>query len=180
MNRIAAAMALLLAVAAFARAAGAGEPQQQQPQSQQQPTQSTQPPHKAALDPEDPCLACHATGTPGLVESWRLSRHAAAGVGCAACHTPSPSDPSGAEHFGAAVTPVVSPQYCAACHPDEVAQNRRSKHAWTAFIGNLRPYYGEARARGLDPFSQETARTAGSRPDGPAERVDHVPRQRPC
>ncbi|OHD20293.1 MAG: hypothetical protein A2064_02955 [Spirochaetes bacterium GWB1_66_5] len=146
-------LVLLLAVAAAGWAKGVREPQQ--PETQAQPAGA---PRKAALDSEDPCLACHAAGTPGLVESWRLSRHAAAGVGCAACHTPSASDPSGAEHFGAKVTPVVSPQYCAACHPGEVAQNRRSKHAWTAFIGNLRPYYAEARARGLDPFSQETAR----------------------
>jgi hypothetical protein len=123
-RNIAASLALALAAAAAGWAGGSAEPPQrpapeQAPQPEQTPQRAQ--PRKAALATEDPCLACHAASTPGLVESWRLSRHASAGAGCAACHTPAEADPSGAEHFGAAVTPVVSPQYCAACHPEQAA-----------------------------------------------------------
>jgi hypothetical protein len=67
-------------------------------------------------------------------------------------------DPSIIQHYGFEISAVPSPQYCGQCHAGEVRQNGRSKHAWTAFIGNLKPYYQEARSMGLDPFSQETAK----------------------
>lgn len=60
---------------------------------------------RVEIDDSDSCLSCHQAIYPGVVESWRLS-----------------------------------------------------KHAWTAFIGNLLPYYQKARSLGLDPLSQETAR----------------------
>jgi hypothetical protein len=44
------------------------------------------------------------------------------------------------------------------CHAKEVAQNNKSKHAWAAFMGPLKPYYIKARKMGLDPMSQETAK----------------------
>ncbi len=115
-------------------------------------------PEAAEIDLSDPCLACHDGVSPGIVQTFRLSRHAFAGVSCASCHSARDGDPSGTEHFGATVTTVPSPAYCGQCHPGEVAQNGRSKHAWTAFIGNLKPYYQKARSLGLDPLSQETAR----------------------
>ena len=115
-------------------------------------------PAMAEIDPTDRCLSCHASVSPGITASWQRSAHAFAEVSCATCHTAQEGDPSGRDHFGFAMTPVVSPNYCAACHPREVRQNSRTKHAWTAFIGNLKPYYTEAVSLGLDPLSQETAR----------------------
>lgn len=110
------------------------------------------------IDPNDACINCHSTVTPGIVESWLNSKHAVSRISCAACHTGMEGDPSGIDHFGVNVTSVPSPNYCQSCHPNEVEQNTRSKHAWTAFIGNYKPYYLKAKEMGLNPLSQETAK----------------------
>jgi len=73
-------------------------------------------------------------------------------------HQPREGDPSGRWHFGSNITPVPSPQYCKDCHAQEVEEYSRSKHAWAAFMGPLKPYYLKAKADGLDPFSQDTAK----------------------
>ncbi len=106
----------------------------------------------------DECIECHKPGMPGIIKQWEESKHSEAGVGCYNCHEAKPEDPSGYEHNGYEITAVPSPRYCAECHPDEVEQNSKSKHAWAAFMGPLKPYYIKAKAEGLDPFSQETAR----------------------
>ena len=121
------------------------------------------------IDPADACLGCHTSVTPGIVESWMNSKHAYSKVSCATCHTPMDGDPSGVDHFGNAVTSVPSPRYCQSCHATEVEQNTRSKHAWTAFIGNYKPYYLKAKSMGLDPLSQETAKALN--PDEMAKRA---------
>jgi hypothetical protein len=112
----------------------------------------------AAIDEDDSCLTCHQAVTPGIVQSWRLSKHAFAVVSCETCHNGLDGDPSVTQHYGYSVTAVPSPNYCGQCHAAEVKQNGRSKHAWTAFIGNFKPYYQKARSLGLDPLSQETAK----------------------
>ncbi len=104
------------------------------------------------------CIECHQQSTPGIVKLHLDSKHGPAGVTCVDCHEPREGDPSGQWHFGSNVTTVPSPQYCVDCHPKEVEQNARSKHAWTAFMGPLKPYYLKAKADGLDPLSQETAK----------------------
>lgn len=120
-------------------------------------------------DGSDACISCHASLTPGIVQSWALSKHSEKGTDCAACHTAQKDDPSGFNHYGNMVTAVPSPMYCNSCHPKQVKENTRSKHAWTAFIGQYKPYYTEARKRGLDPMSQETAKLLD--PDEMAETV---------
>ena len=107
---------------------------------------------------ESACLTCHRPLTPGIVEGWMDSKHALKAVDCYECHKAKEDDPSGYQHNGFFVTAVPSPQYCAACHPKEVAENSRSKHAWGGVMGPLKPYYTKARELGLDPFSQETAK----------------------
>ncbi len=113
---------------------------------------------KKPINLDSPCLVCHQAVTPGIVKTWADSKHSGSGVECAACHTARQGDPSGYDHNGYRVTAVPSPQYCAGCHAKEVAENSRTKHAWGAFFGPLKPYYARARELGLDPFSQETAR----------------------
>jgi len=108
--------------------------------------------------PAEQCIECHRQGTPGIVKLHLDSKHNTAGVTCVDCHEPRQGDPSGQWHFGSNVTAVPSPQYCVDCHPKEVEENSRSKHAWTAFMGPLKPYYLKAKADGLDPLSQETAK----------------------
>ena len=106
----------------------------------------------------DPCIACHISVTPGILHSFGKSKHMENNVNCQACHTAHSDDPTGINHNGYKITAVPSPKYCQECHPKEVAQNNNSKHAWTAFMGQYKPYYAEARKRGLDPLSQETAK----------------------
>jgi hydroxylamine dehydrogenase len=75
------------------------------------------------------CVACHKIVTPGAVADWQVSRHAANGVGCEACH--------GSDHDSAANVAMVQfplPDTCAGCHEGHVEQFKKGKHAlaWTA------------------------------------------------
>jgi hypothetical protein len=89
-----------------------------------------------AQDPiSQQCIECHQQGTPGIVQLWRDSRHSTEGTACIDCHKRREGDPSVRWHFGTDITPIPSPLACAECHPEEVEQNARSKHAWTAFMG---------------------------------------------
>lgn len=106
----------------------------------------------------DVCIGCHEFSSPGIVKLWEDSKHSSEGVECESCHLSKEGDPSSHFHFGSRITAVPSPEYCKECHAKEVEEFSRSKHAWTAFMGPLKPYYLKARAEGLDPFSQETAR----------------------
>jgi hypothetical protein len=77
------------------------------------------------------CVACHEKSTPGIVSDWRLSRHAAARVGCDACH--------GTAHGSAtdsARATLPTPEACGRCHAARLAQYRGSKHAlaWAAMM----------------------------------------------
>jgi len=71
-----------------------------------------------------PCVDCHAGITPRIVSDWQLSRHKANDVGCPVCHG---EDHSTAEDAARAAIPT--PQTCATCHEDRVAQFSRGKHA---------------------------------------------------
>jgi hypothetical protein len=112
----------------------------------------------AEEDPSDKCVKCHGSMTPGIVAQWDDSKHSDAGVGCFLCHEARAGDPSGYKHNGFKITAVPSPRYCEGCHPKEVEENSKSKHAWGTFMGPLKPYYKKAKKMGLDPLSQETAR----------------------
>jgi len=75
------------------------------------------------------CRDCHGQGTPGIVADWEASKHGARGVDCAVCH--------GSEHNSAetvALAKIPTPETCALCHADRVAQFKRGKHAaaWAA------------------------------------------------
>jgi len=104
------------------------------------------------------CIGCHNLVTPGTTKQWRESKHSEMGVACLDCHQSRAGDPSGHLHNGHMLTAVPSPRYCEDCHAQEVEEHTQSKHAWAAFMGPLKPYYTEARAQGIDPLSQETAR----------------------
>ena len=90
------------------------------------------------------CLDCHEKGTPGAVQQWRSSAHAAKGVDCYACHKAAENDPAAFEHYGLKIAVIVTPNYCARCHADEVKQFEKSHHARAAqFIGSLDNMLGE-------------------------------------
>ena len=75
------------------------------------------------------CMACHEKLTPGVVTDWRISRHHDTDVGCADCH--------GEAHVGTndvAKVKIPTPDTCAECHEQQVAQFKEGKHAlaWAA------------------------------------------------
>jgi len=75
------------------------------------------------------CVECHSRETPGIVTDWRLSRHAAEDIDCSGCH--------GDGHMSAddvANVQLPTPEVCAGCHDEQVAQFSKGKHAlaWAA------------------------------------------------
>ena len=81
------------------------------------------PPQKA-LGSDSACVRCHAKVTPGIVNDWRLSKHAQMGIVCSACH--------GSDHKSAADVSKVkipTPDTCGQCHPQRLAQFKAGKHA---------------------------------------------------
>jgi hydroxylamine dehydrogenase len=75
------------------------------------------------------CVECHRNVTPSIVSDWQLSKHSQNAVACDACH--------GEEHKtanDAAKAKIPTPETCAQCHADRVAQYKNSKHAaaWAA------------------------------------------------
>ncbi|MFA5716944.1 MAG: multiheme c-type cytochrome [Desulfobulbaceae bacterium] len=96
------------------------------------------------------CLECHKQQNPGLFADWSHSRHASAGITCLDCHQAEEHDPDvsvehytqyqrtdspyGTQEYKIPVSAVVTPKDCSRCHPDEVTQYSRSKHANTMEI----------------------------------------------
>ena len=111
---------------------------------------------RGVITTSSPCLSCHESATPGIVTLWAESKHDSKNVGCYACHEAKQDDPSGYDHNGFFVTAVPSPAYCASCHQKEVDENARTKHAWSAFFGPLKPYYIKAR-NNYEKLEEESA-----------------------
>ena len=75
------------------------------------------------------CVDCHRKATPNIVSDWQLSKHGRSAVTCDVCH--------GDEHNSsndAAKAKIPTPETCEQCHPERVAQYKKSKHAaaWAA------------------------------------------------
>lgn len=75
------------------------------------------------------CVACHSQTTPNIVTDWKNSKHSEASVGCEVCH--------GDQHTSAqdvAKVKIPTPDSCAQCHQNQVAQYLKGKHskAWVA------------------------------------------------
>jgi hypothetical protein len=96
------------------------------------------------------CLMCHKQETPALFVDWSNSRHAAANITCLDCHLAEEHDPDvserhfeqykradmkwGSPEYRIPVAAMATPKDCSRCHPDEVTQYQRSKHANTLEI----------------------------------------------
>jgi len=75
------------------------------------------------------CLTCHKKVTPNIVTDWQISRHSQNDVDCSTCH--------GTLHMTSedfAKTEIPTPDTCANCHEEKVAQFKKGKHAlaWAA------------------------------------------------
>jgi hypothetical protein len=82
-----------------------------------------------AASPNAQCIECHSKTTPNIVSDWKLSKHSQSDIGCVVCH--------GGEHASAndvAKVKIPTPDTCADCHSDQVAQYKKGKHsvAWAA------------------------------------------------
>jgi predicted heme/steroid binding protein len=83
------------------------------------------------------CLDCHRVKTPGIYQDWRKSAHAAVDVHCDKCHRASGEAAvlkSHLRHDPRPISAVVSPATCGGCHPRQVEEYARSKHANTYAI----------------------------------------------
>ena len=71
------------------------------------------------------CLTCHKKVTPNIVSDWQISRHSQNDVDCSTCHGELHKT---SEDFAKAAIPT--PDTCAACHEEKVAQFKKGKHAF--------------------------------------------------
>jgi hypothetical protein len=79
------------------------------------------------------CVDCHRLEQPGIINDWKDSRHAHAGVSCIDCHQVNVDDPTATQHEDLIGTDVyisvlVPPSTCGRCHPAETAQFNESGH----------------------------------------------------
>ena len=80
------------------------------------------------------CVNCHQETTPAIVSDWQLSKHSGMGIGCAVCH--------GSDHNSAAdasEAKVPTPETCSMCHPAQVQQFSKGKHAAAWTVMNAMP-----------------------------------------
>ena len=75
------------------------------------------------------CVSCHKKVTPNIVSDWRLSKHSQNDVDCSICHGEEHKDP-----YDVAKVQIPTPDTCANCHEERVAQFKKGKHApaWAA------------------------------------------------
>jgi hypothetical protein len=79
------------------------------------------------------CVDCHRLEQPGIINDWKDSRHAHAGVSCIDCHGVEVDDPTATQHedligTDTYISVLVPPSVCARCHPAEVSQFNASGH----------------------------------------------------
>lgn len=75
------------------------------------------------------CVDCHKNSSPGIVDHWATSTHAAKGVGCVDCHQAQKGDVDAFTHYGSLIATVVTPLDCSRCHPTEAGEFAISHHA---------------------------------------------------
>ncbi len=84
------------------------------------------------------CLECHQQTKPALYRDWKASVHAKVGVDCYDCHRADSDERAvNKAHLAQTQLPVatvVTPRRCAQCHPSQVEEFSRSKHAHTRDI----------------------------------------------
>ncbi|MGM0645110.1 MAG: multiheme c-type cytochrome [Thermodesulfobacteriota bacterium] len=96
------------------------------------------------------CLQCHKEETPAIFYDWADSRHASANITCLDCHQAEKHDKDvsekhfeqykrsdnkwGTEEYRVPISAMATPKDCSRCHPDEVKQYSKSKHANTLEI----------------------------------------------
>jgi hydroxylamine dehydrogenase len=99
------------------------------------------------------CIDCHREGSPGIVEHWQSSGHAAKGVACFDCHQAAAGEPDAFQHEGYRIATVVTPRDCARCHEKEDAEFEGSHHAKAGnILASLDNYLAEIVEGSRVPF----------------------------
>jgi hypothetical protein len=80
------------------------------------------------------CIECHAKKMSGIIESWKKSKMAHAGITCFDCHMVEKTSPMAGQCEGLRgtdvyISPMVSSKTCERCHPAETEQFLKSGHA---------------------------------------------------
>jgi len=75
------------------------------------------------------CVTCHKKVTPNIVSDWQLSKHSKEDVDCSVCHGDLHKD-----SYDVDKVQIPTPDTCAECHDEKVAQFKAGKHAaaWAA------------------------------------------------
>ncbi|HFE64735.1 MAG TPA: cytochrome C [Caldithrix sp.] len=82
----------------------------------------------------DQCTDCHQKVIPNIVTDWQISKHNENYVSCSTCH--------GDEHTTMedyAKAKIPTPETCADCHEDQVAQFKKGKHALAWMVMEAMP-----------------------------------------
>lgn len=79
------------------------------------------------------CIDCHKVEQPGILNDWKDSRHAHAGVTCIDCHRVESDSPMATQHETLVGTDIyisvlVPPSTCGRCHAVELQQFNESGH----------------------------------------------------
>ena len=75
------------------------------------------------------CIECHTQQSPGIVEHWKGSTHAARGIGCVECHQAKQGEPDAFNHYGQIIATIVTPRDCSQCHAREAQEFEHSHHS---------------------------------------------------
>ena len=75
------------------------------------------------------CVTCHQKETPNIVTDWEISKHSQNDVDCSTCHGDKHTTMSDFSKVD-----IPTPETCANCHEERVAQFKKGKHAlaWAA------------------------------------------------
>ncbi|MGD8539266.1 MAG: multiheme c-type cytochrome [Candidatus Aminicenantes bacterium] len=75
------------------------------------------------------CVICHKNVSPNIVSDWQVSKHSQNEVDCSVCHGDQHKDP-----YDVDKVQIPTPDTCADCHDEKVAQFKAGKHAaaWAA------------------------------------------------
>ena len=114
--------------------------------------------HIAVPATSQSCVDCHDKSTPGIIDHWKGSTHAAKGVGCVECHQAENADADAFEHYGATIATVVTPKDCSRCHAEVFNEFERSHHSKAGnILASLDNFLAETVEGSRAPFNPHGA-----------------------
>lgn len=100
------------------------------------------------------CVDCHKQSSPGIVDHWMGSTHAAKGVSCVECHHANSDDADAFDHYGTTIATIVTPKDCGKCHKVESEEFMASHHAKAGnILASLDNFLAETVEGSREPFN---------------------------